>query len=119
MLTILSNNIRSINANLDSFVANFFGTSPDISVFTETWNKGNDVGPIPGFHVQEISQLNSRSGGVSIVIRIDFSSSLMTHRSFASDLIEYCTVELLIGNTKLVIAGVHKPIHSSTDSFAI
>ena len=115
-LRVLTYNVRSFRANIDSFFA-LFGESSnyaDIFILTETWFTNSykvDIPSYQSFHT--VRQGNTRSGGVSVFVHDSLQSRLLPNLSFSNDTIEVCSVEVTYHSTKLSIIGVYRP-HSDT-----
>ena len=66
-ITIFSQNIRSFNKNLDSFLCLFPENGmPDVFIFCETWHCINTPVVIPGYTGYHPTRTSKRSGGVSV-----------------------------------------------------
>ena len=92
-LTIFSQNICSFNSNLDSFLVLFpENAMPDVFVFSETWNDPLLPVLIPGYTGFHTTREGRRSGGVSIFVKDNFTSSQITEICYANNTIEICTI---------------------------
>ena len=117
--TIINYNIRSFNANSDTFFSMLNSdVMPEIYVFTETWfteeNKVN-LNNYKSYHVLRLS--GQRSGGVSIFVRDDLVSNLVTDLCISNSTIECCTVEVRINEKQYLIVGIYKPHGESIENF--
>ena len=116
-ITIFSQNIRSLNRNLDVFLCMFsHNTIPDVLIFSETWLALGDPVNIPGytgFHTIRIG----RSGGVSIFIKDSFLSEKIPELSFANDSIEICTIKIQNSSNILYLCGIYRPHAGTIENF--
>ena len=116
-ITIFSQNIRSLNRNLDVFLCMFSpNTIPDVLIFSETWLALGDPVNIPGytgFHTIRIG----RSGGVSIFIKDSFLSEKIPELSFANDSIEICTIKIQNSSNILYLCGIYRPHAGTIENF--
>ena len=116
-VTILCQNIRSFNRNLDSFLAMFpANTMPDIFVFSETWHDLNTPVIIPGytgFHTIR----EGRSGGVSIFKKNHISVKLAPQFCLANESIEICSVKISSGSNNIMVCGIYRPHSNSIENF--
>ena len=77
-LSIVNHNIRSLNANLDNFLASFDATVfPDCLVFTETWCTDWDSPHINGHNAFHTRRTSGRSGEVSIFIKNSYPAHMI------------------------------------------
>ena len=94
-LTVFSQNIQSLNAKLDNFLALFSGYDmPDVLVLSETWHEENVPVCIPGYTGFHTTRQGRRSGGVSVFVKCHFNSSHVIDLSYADNSIEICTVKI-------------------------
>ena len=116
-LTIFSQNIRSMNKNLDSFLSMFdHNNMPDVFIFTETWHDLDTLVSIPGYRDVHTIR-HGRSGGVSIFVKGMLSSSLIDEFSFANTSIEICTIKITNSNQHVYLSGVYRPFSDNIDNF--
>ena len=114
-LTIIGQNIRSLNRNLDNFLTLFpSDRMPDILVFSETWHDPNIPVSIPGYHTVR----QGRAGGVSIFVKNCISSSQVMQLSYANETIEICSVEITNLSAKCTIFGIYRPHSDSIENFS-
>ena len=113
-LTVFSQNIRSLNANLDNFLLLFPSNAmPDVFVFTETWKDPLVPVLIPGYAGFHTTRQNRRSGGVSIFVKDNFTSFQINELSYADNTIEICSVKITHANNNFTVCGIYRP-HSDT-----
>ena len=118
-IMIFSQNIRSLNRNLDNFLTMFQSDStPDVFVFTETWHDINCPVIIPGYIGYHTTR-NGRSGGVSVFVKKQFSSCQIDEFSYANQAIEICTVKIFNNISKLYICGIYRPHSDTIDNFSL
>ena len=91
-LSLIHNNIRSSNANLDSFLAyletlNFIFT---IIALTETWlnDKDDDLFDIAGYNHISAPRVYGKGGGVSIYLREHISYNRRNDLKYHSECFE-------------------------------
>lgn len=116
-LTLLNFNIRSFNANGDSFLS-MLGTlkdDPDIIVLTETWldDKSKSFCNLLGYHSFHTVRGTGRGGGVSIFCKELLSSSPLNHLCLCNETIETCVVRVKLAHFDVIIFGIYRP-HSDT-----
>ena len=116
-ITIFSQNIRSLNRNLDSFLSMFPEESmPDVFIFSETWHDGNTPVNIPGY-VGHHTVRQGRSGGVSVFVKSQLNSSTIEQLSYANETIEICTVKVSSLNRQIYVCGIYRPHSDSIENF--
>ena len=116
-LSIIGQNIRSLNANLDSFLLLFNNEiMPDIFVFSETWKDTYDPIVIPGY-VGHHTVRHGRSGGVSVFIKSHLNSEIISNFSYADNSIEICTVKVTNGSSCMYIFGIYRPVSGDISNF--
>ena len=119
-ITFLNYNIRSFNANFDSFICIFEENNiPDIIVLTETWFNSNTVQDIVNYNAYHTVRETARSGGVSIFVKDTYQVNLIPELCICNDAIEICGVQLYISGTAMIILGIYRPHSNSIDSFII
>ena len=113
--SILTYNIRSFNANSDSFFSMFNDNKnfPDILCLTETWFQDGVTEDISEYISYHTIRDSGRSGGVSIFIKSNFNSKLISQFSFSNIDIEVCTIEVILNNKPVILIGIYRP-HSGT-----
>ena len=113
-LTVFSQNIQSLNANLDYFMSLFIGHDlPDVFVLSETWHDSNTPVIIPGYTGFHTTRQGRRSGGVSVFVKYNFNCSQVMELSYADNSIEICTVKITNEQNSICICGIYRP-HSDT-----
>ena len=118
-LSIFCQNIRSFERNLDIFLGLFpHDKMPDIFIFSETWHRENRPLNIPGF-IGYHTIRNGRAGGVSIFIKSQFSSSMISKFSYANENIEICTVKVCTTSENLHVSGIYRPQSATINDFNI
>ena len=116
-ITILSQNIRSLNFNLDNFLTLFHnGSYPDVLIFSETWHDIKYPIVIPGFKGYHVVR-EGRSGGVSIFVKSSISSCQISEYSLADQTIEICTVKIFNNSNNLFICGIYRPHSDNINNF--
>ena len=117
-ISVISQNIRSFNANLDNFLLLFDNdTMPDVFIFSETWHDINYPVIIPGYTGHHTIR-QGRSGGVSIYVKNNISSCSVEKLCFANDIIEICSIKISNSNGNLCICGIYRPHSSTVDDFS-
>ena len=116
-ISIICYNVRSLNANKDSFFAmlNSLESYPEILILTETWYTNDsiiEINGFVGFHTLRGNQ--RRSGGVSIYIDKRINPKFLPNFSFSNLSIEICSVKFKIGSEMWYLFGVYRP-HSGTN----
>ena len=118
--TIINHNIRSFNANSDSFLCGFEDRNmPEVFVFTETWFTANNVSAINGYTDHHTIREQGRSGSVSVYAKSSISSHKIEELSFANSKIEVCTVEVRLHDEVWYIIGIYRPHSDSTPNFDV
>ena len=113
-ISVISQNIRSFNANLDSFLLLFDeNCRPDSFIFSETWLGENEPVIIPDYTGFHTIRNHGRSGGVSIFVRNSLNAEKINELSYANDTIEICTVKIANGTSHVFICALYRP-HSGT-----
>ena len=117
-ISVISQNIRSFNANLDNFLLLFDNdTMPDVFIFSETWHGINYPVIIPGCTGHHTIR-QGRSGGVSIYVKNNISSCSVEKLCFANDIIEICSIKVSTSYDNLCICGIYRPHSSTIDDFS-
>ena len=118
-LSMINFNVRSFNANFDSFISIFddFETTPDVLVLTETWFRDNSLKEIPYFHDFHTNRELRHSGGVSVYVKEVYESKSINHLSFCKPFIEVCTVELTLSLGNIYIVSIYRPHSDLFDDF--
>ena len=121
-LFILSLNIRSFNANIESFYAvlQSLNKTPDIIILTETWINDDNIerSEIEGYHsFHTLRQGGGRGGGVSIFCRYYINVEHIHQCSVATNTIESCVVRIESAQYKLLILGIYRPHSDSVHNF--
>ena len=117
-LSIVNHNIRSLNANLDNFLASFDAAAfPDCLVFTETWCTDWDSPHINGYNAFHTRRNSGRSGGVSIFIKNSYPAHMIDGLSFANSAIEICSVEIKSSSESFLLCGIYRPHGDTVDNF--
>ena len=113
-LTVFSQNICSFNSHLDDFLILFpENAMPDVFVFSETWHDPLIPILIPGYTGFHTTRQGRRSGGVSIFVKDNFTTSQILELSYADNTIEICSVQIKHDNNKISVCGIYRP-HSDT-----
>ena len=118
-LSIFHQNIRSMNQNLDKFLLLFpHNNMPDVFVFSESWYSHGEVINIPGY-VGHHTARHGRGGGVSIFVKSQISSEIISRFSYANNTIEICTIKISNGNNILYLFGIYRPFSDNIDNFSV
>ena len=117
-LTLISQNIRSLNQNLENFLLLFNDdVMPEIFIFSETWHDINTPVIIPGYNsYHTVGQ--GRASGVSIFVKSNIQSCRVDNLCFASDCIESCTIKISNSQTSLYVCGIYRPHSGTIDAFS-
>ena len=113
-LKILNYNIRSFNANFDSFISIFEKDNlPEIVALTETWFSQGNTRDLKSFSCYHVYRTDQRSGGVSVYVSTRLKSKIIPELSFISVTIEICTILVGIGRSSFYVICIYRP-HSDT-----
>ena len=117
-LSIFGQNIRSLNRNLDNFMSMFSeNNTPDVLVFSETWQNINNPIAIPGY-VAHHTVRQGRSDGVFIFVKGTISACKISNFSYANDTVEICCVKVASGSNHIFILGAYRPFSDTTENFS-
>lgn len=116
-LSFLNYNIRSFNANSDSFFSMFSHQNiiPNILCLTETWFKTDSTEEIEGFSSSHVIRPSIRSGGVSLYVKNELKFHTISMFCRADINIEVNCIEISLQNQSICILGLYRP-HSGTIS---
>jgi exonuclease III len=119
---IMNFNVRSFNANGDSFLSmlDTLVEPPDIIVITETWfddRKGNTC-DIAGYNAHHTMREGGRGGGVSVYTLDNYTAVKMLHLSVCNDSVESCVVKVRYSNCDYILIAIYRPHSDTIDSFA-
>ena len=89
---------------------------PDVFILSETWCDGLCPAIIPGYKGYHSVRIG-RSGGVSVYVKHQITSSKIDERSFTDQSIEICTVKISFNAKNLIICGIYRPHSGTVDSF--
>ena len=110
-MKVLGYNIRSFNANFDSFSCLMNHENlPEVLVLSETWFYARTTVGIPNYVSHHTVRENGHSGGVSVFIGQKFHSEQLLEYSFCTENIEICTVKFSAYGETYYIIGVYRPI---------
>ena len=116
-ISIISQNIRSTNCNLDKLLCIFDENNmPDVFILSETWCDGHCPAVIPGYAGYH-SIRAGRSGGVSVYVKQQLPSSKIDAHSYVDESIEICTVKISVGTKHLFVCGIYRPHSGTIDGF--
>ena len=119
-LSLIHNNIRSTNSNLDNFLAYLETLSYDFDVIglSETWlNENNmDLFDIAGYNHIGAPRTYAKGGGVSIYLKDSIPYTRRDDLKFKSDYFECIFIELCL-HRKFLVGVVYRPPGSSIVSF--
>ena len=117
-ITIVCQNIRSFDRNLDNFLELFPPDKmPDILIFSETWHDAISPIHIPGYNGYHTIR-DGRAGGVSVFVQSKISSYLIEKFSYANTSIEICTVKIRNSTSSMHICGIYRPHSDNIDGFS-
>ena len=118
-LSFLNYNIRSFNANSDSFFSMFSNQNniPNILCLTETWFKTDFTQEIEGYSSNHVIRTSSRSGGVSLYVRNEINFQSISNFCRADNNIEINCIELSLQNRKICILGLYRPHSGNISQF--
>ena len=113
LLSIFHFNIRSLETNFDhleAVLANLKQT-PDIIALTETWLNDNNAEEyiLEGYNSFHIVREPLKHGGVSLYIRDYLNCEKVEEFSYLNQIIEICTVKLMINEKCYTIAAIYRP----------
>ena len=116
-ISVICQNIRSMNCNLDKLLCIFdVNNMPDIFILTETWHDGNTPTIIPGYTDYHSVRIG-RSGGVSVYVKNQISSSKIETHSFTNESLELCTIKISFNEKNMIICGIYRPHSGTIDNF--
>ena len=115
-MDILNYNIRSFNANSDSFLPIVEQAKPHVLILTETWFTENYHPSILNYNAFHSIRPN-RSGGVSVFIINELNSRKIEELSYVNDNIEVCTSEISLRNEKIFFIGIYRPHAGTVENF--
>ena len=121
-LLLLSYNIRSLNANIDQFLAfsHQINKKFDIISFTESWLKdeNKNLYHINGYNdFHNLRSDGRRGGGISVYISNDLEAKIIRHSTISLNYIETLCIEICKETKKILIMSVYKPNKSDDNSF--
>ena len=118
-LLCVSYNIRSYNANKDTFFTTFqtVNSYPDVMVLTETWFTDENAKSIDSYNCYHTIRSDRRSGGVSIYVSDKFKSASVPELCFQNETIEICTISITVGSEKWYIMGIYRPHSDTVENF--
>ena len=106
-----------MNCNLDNLLCIFDENNmPDIFILTETWYDGYTPNVIPGYSGYHSVRIG-RSGGVSVYVKNQITSSKIEAQSFTNEFLEICTVKISFNDKHLIICGIYRPHSGTIDNF--
>ena len=106
---------------IHSHVYKFINYKFDIIAISETWvsepeqNKFN----INGYDVYHTARKNKRGGGVALYVKQELECKFLSYKSsVVDDLIECCTIEILLsGHRNIIVSCIYRCPGSNTDIF--
>ena len=121
-LLLLSYNIRSLNANIDQFLAfsHQINKKFDIISFTESWLKdeNKNLYHINGYNdFHNLRSDGRRGGGISVYISNDLEAKIIRHSTISLNYIETLCIEICKESKRILIMSVYKPNKSDDNSF--
>lgn len=119
--SVLHSNIRSMPANLTSFLSYLEVLDHHFSVIglTETWLKPSNISAygIEGYHHVGRTRLKKTGGGVSLFVSHEFAFTELLEMCVIEDYIECLFIKLSINNSPCIVGVVYRPPNSDIDSF--
>ena len=118
-LTFMSYNIRSFNANSDTFFSMFNSVKnfPIVLNLVETWFYESSTEEIPGYNSFHTVRQDGRLGGSSIYVKNNLNAKSVPNLCFCNEDIEICGVEICISNSIVFILGIYRPHSGSIQNF--
>ena len=117
-ISIICQNIRSIDCNLDKLLCVFDENNmPDVFILTETWYDGYFPTVIPGYTGYHSVRIG-RSGGVSVFVKNQIPSSKVDEHSYTNESLEICTIKLSFNAKHLFISGIYRPHSGTIENFS-
>ena len=115
----MSYNIRSFNANSDTFFSMFNSVKnfPIVLNLVETWFYESSTEEIPGYNSFHTVRQDGRSGGSSIYVKNNLNAKSVPNFCFCNEDIEICGVEICISNSIVFILGIYRPHSGSIQNF--
>ena len=113
-------NIRSINRNIDRFMADLgvMGVHWSVIVLTETWlDSESDFNHIPGYRAYHSVRKNKKGGGVTVLVDLNLKSECISEFTFSRDIFETACVKIFYCNDEYTILGTYRPPSSSLKVF--
>ena len=97
-LIIFNYNVRSFNANKESFFAllDCMTDYPDVLVLTETWFSPESEVNITGYNAFHTTRSDRVGGGVSIFIKSKWNAELVPNCCICNDVIEIFSIQVKI-----------------------
>ena len=122
LFKIFHANIRSLNANGDSFFS-FLGSlhdMPEIFCLSETWLSENTMGlysckGYSSFHT--VGPGNGRGRGVSVFVDDRMSAVRLPELSVSNDTIETCAVKVTYNTLNIIVICIYRPHSDSIPNF--
>ena len=123
ILSVIHVNLRSVKANVDKMFAMMHAlkSHPDVLAISEHWLTENNKDSffIHGYKHFHVVRSRGIHGGVSLFIRNNIQTDLVSKFSYSNKDIEICTVAIQVGNQKFNIVAVYRPSskHKQVDKF--
>lgn len=112
-LRIINFNIRSYNANYDTFESflNSITLKHDIIILTETWNTKEtvDMCKIDGYNSFHTFRTESKGGGVSVFSLNTYQTNKIDHLSLCNFYFETCVTKLKVGQNLIFVIAIYRP----------
>jgi hypothetical protein len=95
-ILVMHQNIRSFNKNADEFFMfmSQLDVDIDVLVLTESWFSNQYTEGLAGYSAYHIHREERRGGGVSIFVRESLCAKVKLIKTYMSDFIELCVVDL-------------------------
>ena len=118
-LTIFNYNIRSFNANSNTFLSMFDSDEfPEAIILTETWFTCNYTADLDGYNSCHTTRpLEMRSGGVSVYVQNSLESDFLSELSYCNENIEICATKVKIDNQIVIILAIYRPNRGNVNEF--
>lgn len=118
-ISVINFNIRSVNRNLDNFLALLCSININfhIMTLTETWLSSAGCSfSVDGYHAHHTVR-GVRGGGVSILCGTALDSEQLRDLSLVTDHIETCAVRVKFAPRNIIVICVYRPPSGSLSEF--
>jgi hypothetical protein len=122
-LSIFNCNIRSYNANIDSFTSMLSALckQPEIFILTETWlsESNANLASFIGYKSFHTVRSTGRGGGVSVFVHEIFLSCRIDELCLSNNTIESCVVNVTLDRDEYVIFALYRLHGDSIENFSL